>query len=323
MSKTSIAVFRSFLAFSSSSPGASEDDFDVVDASQITSKACYEAWLLAQRKFEEHANDPKKFHRALTNHVSGVDGRHPFEAAEEAAILCELRKKTPWPCFPHAAIGWGYRGKGYHEKLSLMMTIAAAPSAPAQLAGKRPKLMLPATTPAPPTPPPTAGEEEDFVKSFAEKVAQYSTQIQVIGAKEWEQLSEMLRFVALSKISAARGGPPSPHALQQLLDRFGGGAVGVFVSDVTKKKFEDRVVAQDATSVAHFGNLVGAHNRAISLAEELNKIVVAVLECISHVGESFPVSQAMRTVTGAVCQFDTTYTMDPHTHCIVFTARLV
>ncbi|KAH9254866.1 hypothetical protein BASA81_007116 [Batrachochytrium salamandrivorans] len=311
MSKTSLAVFRSFLTFSSSS-GANEDD--VVDASQITSKACYQAWLLAQRKFEEHASDPKKFHRALTNHVSGVDGRHPFEAGEEAAILCELRKKSPWPCFPHAAIGWGYRGKGYHEKLS-MMVATTAPSLPSQIEGKRPKLMM-VNEDGQPT-------SQDFVKSFAEKVAQYSTQIQVIGAEEWQQLSEILRFVVLSKITAARGEPPSPKTLQQLLNRFGKAeTVGVSISDVTKKSFDDRIVAQNSTSLTQFGNLMGAHNRAITLAEELNKVVVAVLQCISHVGESFQVSQAMRTVTGAVHKFNTTYTMDPETHCIVFTAQL-
>lgn len=90
-----------------------------IDASQILSPACYDAWVKSRRK------KPKKpqeaFRRALTAHCRGVDGRKPFTEGVERSLLVELRRKKPWACFENCkgcgSIGvQGFPSQGYHEK---------------------------------------------------------------------------------------------------------------------------------------------------------------------------------------------------------------
>jgi hypothetical protein len=80
----------------------------------------------------------KKFRRTLSNHLTGVDGRVPFDPEEEGAILKVLRVRRPWPCVPeHRATNgsMSFRSRGYHEKhadglmdKNLNLKPAAAPS---------------------------------------------------------------------------------------------------------------------------------------------------------------------------------------------------
>jgi hypothetical protein len=131
---TSLHLFRSFLVV------LPDGTFD---ASKIHSQECYLQWL-ANR--EVHTSDPemKKFQRALSNHLSGVDGRSPFSVEEERAILQVLREKRKWPCCAsgHITIGvTGFRSHGYHEK-RLKTGEDITPFKKLKLEGNKPKLMI-------------------------------------------------------------------------------------------------------------------------------------------------------------------------------------
>jgi hypothetical protein len=104
-----------------------------LDASKIHSRACYEQWLI-NRHMSDTELELRKFQRALSNHLAGVDGRSPFLEEEERAILVVLREKKKWPCVPDPlAIGaLGFRSQGYHEKQQ-EETVSAF---------KKPKVML-------------------------------------------------------------------------------------------------------------------------------------------------------------------------------------
>ncbi|KAH9248578.1 hypothetical protein BASA81_013762 [Batrachochytrium salamandrivorans] len=117
---TSLHILRSFL---STLPDRT------VDASQIHSRECYLAWLGTRNAVDCDA-ERKKFHRSLTNHLSGVDGRCPFDQHEEEAILRVLRRKERWPCFPELSIGINFRAKGFHEKQNAGKATSAASSPP-------------------------------------------------------------------------------------------------------------------------------------------------------------------------------------------------
>jgi hypothetical protein len=106
--QTSINVFRKFLK---RLPDGS------VDANEITSTNCYHAWLLARKGVPE--NPQKAFQRALSGHLTGIDGRVPFDEDEEKAILKIVRRKCRWECFQDSNIRFGesgFRSKGFHEK---------------------------------------------------------------------------------------------------------------------------------------------------------------------------------------------------------------
>jgi hypothetical protein len=89
-----------------------------LNVSRILSKECFNQWQASNKSSQSNntiEKTEKRFRRALTNHVTGVDGRIPFEEEEEAALLCLLRKTKPWPCLTHSG-RLGFRGKGYHER---------------------------------------------------------------------------------------------------------------------------------------------------------------------------------------------------------------
>lgn len=107
---TSLQVFRRHIARGSS--GSS------LDASEVISEACFEDWATAHRFGSPTA---EKFKRALLGHVTGVDGRVPFNQEEEVAVLRVVRIKQPWPLKENESkLGLsGFRGKGFHEKNAL------------------------------------------------------------------------------------------------------------------------------------------------------------------------------------------------------------
>ncbi|KAH9260807.1 hypothetical protein BASA81_001274 [Batrachochytrium salamandrivorans] len=135
MASTSLHIFREHLKILPDG---------TVDASRIHSMECYQRWL-AVRKAVDSDSEARKYQRALSNHLSGVDGRSSFEKDEEAAILAVLRVKQRWPCFPTRMVGLsGFRARGYHEKSSGdggEETSAAAGKAPSiSSRAKKPKL---------------------------------------------------------------------------------------------------------------------------------------------------------------------------------------
>jgi len=118
----------------------------MLDASDVLTEACFAAWLEFRGGLVP-ADGAKTFQRVLTSHVTGApihklplsrpggthnnaqsrarhagsDGRQPFEADEEAAVLAALRVKRVWPAFANgdSSIGRkGFRSYGFHEARS-------------------------------------------------------------------------------------------------------------------------------------------------------------------------------------------------------------
>jgi len=88
-----------------------------LDASEVMSKACYEAWL--QSRAAPLNNPTRVFQRCITSHITASDGRQAFTLAEEGAILRVLREKAVWPAFQGTTVTIGrkgFRGLGYHER---------------------------------------------------------------------------------------------------------------------------------------------------------------------------------------------------------------
>ena len=108
---TSIKLFRKFL----------ERNHDgTLNASKVISTACYQTWLETRTAPRKHSPESLlAFRRALAAHVTGSDGRVPFEKEEEEAVLRTLRVKESWPCFAEAGLKEGqvgFRAAGFHEK---------------------------------------------------------------------------------------------------------------------------------------------------------------------------------------------------------------
>jgi hypothetical protein len=105
---TSINIFRSFIH---RLPNGE------LDATGVTSEKCYQLWLNSRKS--KPSCPEKAFQRALSGHITGVDGRVPFDQEEEEAILRAVRRKARWECFKHCDIKFGesgFRTKGFHEK---------------------------------------------------------------------------------------------------------------------------------------------------------------------------------------------------------------
>jgi len=115
---TSIRVFRQFI---------SRGPDGKLEASRITSIDCYSAWLQTRKIL---AGSPERaFRRALSAHITGVDGRTPFNQDEEEAVLRVVRQRERWECFmnsPYKFGEMGFRTKGFHEK-ALCGEVAANP----------------------------------------------------------------------------------------------------------------------------------------------------------------------------------------------------
>jgi len=104
---TSLHVFHRWL----------NEDGMIIDASKVVSKACFDDWCTG-RSSQSSGGLCRTFQRVLKCHVTGSEGRQPFQHDEEAAILKEIRKKQIWPAFEDTdmTIGCrGFRGHGYHE----------------------------------------------------------------------------------------------------------------------------------------------------------------------------------------------------------------
>ncbi|KAH9256377.1 hypothetical protein BASA81_005634 [Batrachochytrium salamandrivorans] len=119
-------------------------DLERVDASQIVSKACFDRWLLARKIVP--TKPEKSFQRTLSAHLTGLDGRSPFEPMQEAAILEVLRKPQRWPCFEHESVKFG--AKGYHEKKRAEIKFSHAKQQ------QQLQLLRQHSSPPPPPPPP-------------------------------------------------------------------------------------------------------------------------------------------------------------------------
>jgi len=63
----------------------------------VISRACYEHWLATRGQDRGEIENPEKvFQRTLTGCLTAADGRRPFDADEEAAVLLTIRQKRVW-----------------------------------------------------------------------------------------------------------------------------------------------------------------------------------------------------------------------------------
>lgn len=112
-SQTSLKVFRAHLQ---------RNPDGTINADGVVSKECLEAWVKTRHSLS--GGPLKPFRRALTHHLTGVDGRVPFTREEEEAILKVARDRASWAnlereCGGHRKQSYllGFRSKGFHEKL--------------------------------------------------------------------------------------------------------------------------------------------------------------------------------------------------------------
>mmetsp|Transcript_40956 Transcript_40956/g.65844 ORF Transcript_40956/g.65844 Transcript_40956/m.65844 type:complete len:270 (-) Transcript_40956:108-917(-) len=125
--RTSIEVFLRFVTTKADPENNSQQ---IIDASKVISKEGFQHWLETRRSSLKHPEE--SFRRSLTAHITGLDGRKPFSAEVEAALLKELRQQRVWPCFQGASkagkavkIGLqGFRTLGYHENLNATGSVA-------------------------------------------------------------------------------------------------------------------------------------------------------------------------------------------------------
>mmetsp|Transcript_9547 Transcript_9547/g.15638 ORF Transcript_9547/g.15638 Transcript_9547/m.15638 type:complete len:572 (-) Transcript_9547:52-1767(-) len=125
--KTSLEVFLRFVTIT---PDPEDSSNEIVDASKVLDKEGFQYWLETRRGSLKYPEE--SFRRSVTAHVTGLDGRKPFPANVEAALLRELRKQRVWPCFQGVSrngkninIGLqGFRTLGYNENLKATGSIA-------------------------------------------------------------------------------------------------------------------------------------------------------------------------------------------------------
>jgi hypothetical protein len=110
--ETSIKIFSRYIHEVTDAEGKVH-----LDASAVTSRQCFEDW----KENRKSAGDYEKgFQRSLTAHLTKSDGRRPFTAEEEAAVLLVVRQKKVWPAFEGTSITvgvHGFRATGFHEQI--------------------------------------------------------------------------------------------------------------------------------------------------------------------------------------------------------------
>lgn len=112
----SLSVFRSFMG--------RDEQGRVTGVEGLFSRKCLEAWLSHRTRETLSPRDETyqesfiRFRRSLMAHISGSDGRVPFEPEEEATILAYIRQKDVWTEFTDVlscSRNYKCRTKGFHE----------------------------------------------------------------------------------------------------------------------------------------------------------------------------------------------------------------
>ncbi|KAH9256914.1 hypothetical protein BASA81_004735 [Batrachochytrium salamandrivorans] len=321
----SIRVFREYLH-------ARPDG--TVDASQVTSRECYEAFLLA-KKSVHCENEAKKFRRTLTTHLTGVDGRRAFEPAEEEAILLLLRQNKPWPCFPaEMQVGSMFRGKGFHEKQLLMnqshpSTSTGVGTSPPM--SKRPKLEPSAASATAMGQTPSSGQRQlvsaeqvartvlnqddnTFVFSLASEVVKFSSSFASFGIDVWRSVFGIFRFVLLVRTKAVYK-DVSDEYVQELCDRVSaedGHQVCVTILDVLSRDFDKHVRAQNEQSLAFFGRSNDSTGQHVKMEpSNLFDISMAVGSSYAQPGQTFYILNQTLIVKGETKIVKSAYRVDP------------
>lgn len=285
-----------------------------LDVSGLVSRACYLEWLNA-KGVSESDKEAQKYHRTLTNHVSGVDGRSPFDLDEEQAILVLFRKREPWPCFPDhlSSLGKRYRTKGYHEKRS-SLAIPQRPLPPAELEALLAGL---------------SAEDRFYVQNLSNNiVAKFA--FESFGQSDWSKVDQVFRYMVWAKTGRCnlqKKRDELSAAAERLCQQFTaehGADTMVVVLDMSAKPYLERCLAQNRFSLSVCGPLVGsapAHGADVS---ELSNVVLAVSAAHLSPGRNLCVRAQRYWCLGDTSrQFDMNYFVDPDSMLLVFWGQLL
>lgn len=315
---TSLKVFREFLVVSSDG---------TVDASRVHSLACYEKWLLS-RGSQADDNEARRFHRTLSNHVSGVDGRSPFTKLEEEAVLKILRRKKRWPCFAnqsHLNYGQvGYRSRGFHEKRegdnALSVTAAAA-------AEKKPaKRVRAAEVKVEPASDVVAAEDQlvakdtEYIKWMMTQFTMFIGSFSEFSLQVWESSMGIVRFVLLGRPAACTISYEGTYP-QELLERTQaeiGGARNeyyIVVYNLMDRDHHKRVLAQNAMAHEVFGDLSDL-NRVTFDPSEAPRILFQVLRALHKPAKRCHIS-GLKLIGKTDRRIDVVYYVDPASYLLV------
>lgn len=224
----------------------------------------------------------KAFRRALTHHLTGVDGRVPFAQDEEKAILEVARNKETWENLQdqhdHAQLAsgsphskkqpymLGFRGKGFHERMNLgdieklSNVKKRAKVAHEQLTRWKYKRMMD-----------DLAEDEDSsftcsrmqatASPHAEEESHLDHQKQTDWI--WSRIYEIRRNII--RLTSPQSRPASMIDAERLLNHASQLPHDmVLVISLTAASWEDRILAQDPKSQEHVGPIaMNQHTRTL------------------------------------------------------------
>ncbi|KAH9256019.1 hypothetical protein BASA81_005795 [Batrachochytrium salamandrivorans] len=317
-----------------------------LDVSGLISTACYEEWLLA--KFA-HPNDAeaKKYHRILTNHVSGVDGRTPFDPEEEEAILTLLRKREPWPCFPsHLAwIGRRYRTKGFHEKQRLLAPPVSPVSSISPANAQKSLSISPRELPRSFKTSAAMQLQREVPQDNLEqllgvlsihdcKYVQDLTNTVVtnfsspnFSPQDWHTVNAIFRYMIIAKTPKCRlqvDREKEVRIAKRLCEQFShDDHTLVMVFDLAAKTYTERAIYQNDYSRGTIGTVLRNPNTKGVAGNELYSVVLAVSAAYFSRGNNVCVyAQRHWCVDNVTREFDMNYYVDPDSLLMVLWGKL-
>lgn len=288
-------------------PYISRGEDGEVDASQLLSRACYLGWLRAKSVAQESDDEAKRFLRTLTNHVSGTDGRCPFEEDEERAILHLLRARNPWPCFPAHLSHFGrrYRGKGFHERQRQAQALATAQTHDETCQNN----ILAIFSALPPA-------DADFLRSLCAQLM--SSLGSEFDLEARGHLCEVVRFTILARTNRLRT-ETSASASLQLCDEYSALNLPAWILDITATLHWERIAAQNAEAGELLGDLTLGNLESLALAKDIPRVFLAVMAAYFRPGVDFPVTHQELHCgkDGELRWFDMRYRVDPESFLLV------
>lgn len=283
-------------------------DGSVLDASGVNSRRCYLAWLEIQGR-PETDQEAKRFQRVLSNHICGVDGRNPFDAEEELAILAHVRLKQRWACFPpHVNIGrTGFRSRGFHEKRS------NTPPATPRLVDE--PLPLDAEEPE------QADEQQQSSESkFSLAVKRLAAAFPTFDVSGWQAVAGLARLMILATTPICSKPSPDVNYAEELCLRatLARPGCGVAVLDMTTAKLQKSSLCQNLNSLVCLGDLSVETGRELVHEDDLDKTSLAFGKAFYSPGTEVLVDGVRCFNTwGELVVVDCLFCVDPQSYLLV------
>lgn len=281
-----------------------------LDASGVISRASYLRWL-DTRSARESDVEAKRFYRTLTNQVSGVDGRSPFTAEEEAALLREFRRKLRWPCFPpHLySLGTRYRSMGFHEKQLRETGVVMAPLP--GLATREYQLASAAVTSEFGHDPRSSPNIVQLAALADSAMRNYA--LPSLSQEGWKAIMQILRYLLLTWHAHLAGKPPSLGRAAELCQAYSlDSTTYSIVYDLTAKEYGEHALCENDFSVQIVGSVVGNRTAPGAYFRDLSTLIVAIGAAFHEPGRRFRFSRQRHwCVNGQLQSFDGCFVVDP------------